>query len=113
MMPKMRFQGPERGNEDARRRLLAHPPAAPPLLERPFLQRPFPTQHMPKARPRRRRNPADRLDRPPHRVPRRLDPEPGRLALAPRAAVAHPEPRQIDRPDRVELRPREPGPEIL
>ena len=49
---KMRFQGAERGDQDARRRFLAHPAPRPPLLQCPFLERSLPANHVPQARPR-------------------------------------------------------------
>src|SRR6266568_7930290 len=109
----MRFQSAERGNQNARRGFLADPAPTPTLLESPFLERALPAEDMPEAGSRRRRDPAGRLDRAPHRGARRLDAQRGTVPIGPHAAFAEPQVRQVERAQRVELGCREAGAEIL
>src|SRR5579863_6377156 len=93
---KMRFEGAEGGDQDARGGFLTDPTPAPAPLQGPFLERALPAEDVPEARPRRRREPADRLDRAPHRRARRLDALCGAIAVGPRAALAEPQMRQVE-----------------
>src|SRR6266851_5998255 len=109
----MRFQGAERGNEDTRRGFLADPAPAPALLEGPFLERALPAEDVPEARPRRRAEPADRLDRTPHRIARRLDAKRRAVPVGTQAALAEAQVRHVQRAQRIELSRRKPGTKIL
>src|SRR6266436_9030341 len=71
--PEMHFECAKGSDQDARCRLLADPPTAPALPERPFFQRLLPADDVPQARARRGSWAAHRLDRPPHRVARAFD----------------------------------------
>src|SRR6266852_2747226 len=99
----MPLESAERGDEDAGGRFLADSAAAPAPLKRPFLDRTLPAEDMPEARPRRRGDAADHLDRTPHRVARRLNPQARRVALPPRSGLAEAQMRQVDGVQRVEL----------
>src|SRR3954469_20213057 len=110
---EMRFQGPKRSDENAGRGFLTDAAAIPALFDSPCLQRALPADDMPDARPRRRGDPADRLDRPPYRVACRLDAQNGSLLAAPRPAFSETELRQVERAQRVELRGCKARPKIL
>jgi len=100
---KMRFEGAEGGDQDARGGFLTDPTPAPAPLQGPFLERALPAEDVPEARPRRRREPADRLDRAPHRRARRLDALCGAIAVGPRAALAEPQAFAADKPDAARI----------
>src|SRR5260370_40091877 len=99
----MRFQGAQRGNQDARGGFLADPAPAPALLEGPSLERAFPAEDMPEARPGRRGDTAERLDGVPHGRSRRLDAQRRSAPVGPQVALAEPQMRQVERAQRVEL----------
>src|SRR5258708_1626394 len=102
LLAQMRFQGAERGDQDARRRLLADAASSPTLLQRPLLERALPADDVPQARAGGRSDAAQGADRAPDRPARRLDPQPPRVVAAPPRLVAQAPPRPIERPPRRE-----------
>src|SRR5437763_16110000 len=109
----VRFERPQRHDENAGSGVRADPAAAPALLDGPYLPRLLPAEHMPETRARRRGDAADHLDRAPHRCARRLDARTRRRLVRTRAELGDAQMRGIEGAQRVELRHGKAGAEIL
>ena len=109
----MPFEGAEGGDQNARRGLLAYALATPAPFQRPFFQRPFPSKHMPQTRTASRVQATDNKDCPPHRLARFFDAQTGFVPRSQTGPVINPRARYIIRAQRVQLRGREAGAEIL
>jgi hypothetical protein len=109
----MRLERAERSDKDARRRLLAYPPAPPTLFERPLLQGPFPPEHVPQTRAAGGAGTSHCEYGAPYGCACVLDARTRLLSKCGAHLAAGHWPRDVERAQRIELRGSKAGAEVL